>query len=93
MPYVFVDELPDGVEEANVVPLSDYDSLQQDLADMTNQRDEAIERAVTAEEGWKKSKEKFANTFLSTPTSIKDDKAQEPLNLTAQNIESLFKIG
>lgn len=94
MAYIFVDEIPDGFEEAEVVSKQDFDNLQANLNEVIQQRDEAVERAVNAEEGWQKSREKFANTFLSTPSKLaEDDDSAEKINLTAQSFESLFKIG
>lgn len=93
MPYIFVDEIPDDVEEAEVVSKEEYDGLMEDFNNLTVQRDEAIERAEIAEEGWKKSREKYANAFLSTPSKVKDNESAKVENLTAQSFGSLFKIG
>ncbi len=93
MAYIFVEEIPEGFEEAEVIPIDDYNNLQETLNETIKQRDEAVERAVTAEEGWQKAREKFANTFLSTPAKIKEEESAEKINLTAQSFDSLFKIG
>ena len=73
MPYVFVEELSDGQTEADVVERDEYVQLQASLEEIRNQRDTAIERAVEAERGWSEAKEKYANTFLTTPSKIIDN--------------------
>ena len=93
VPYIFVDEIPDECEEAQVVSKEEYDGLMEDFNNLSIQRDEAIERAEIAEEGWKKSREKYANAFLSTPSKMKDNDSAKIENLTAQSFDSLFKVG
>lgn len=93
MPYIYVDEIPDEVEEAQVVEQFEFDNLQSDYETVIAQRDEAIGRAEVAEAALKESKQKYANAFLSTPARIDNDGGEEKINLTAQSIDSLFKIG
>lgn len=93
MPYIYVDEIPEEVEEAQVVEQSEFDNLQNDYEIVIAQRDEAIGRAEVAEAALKESKQKYANAFLSTPARIDNDESGEKVNLTAQSIDSLFKIG
>lgn len=93
MAYIFVEEIPEGFEEAAVVSVDEFNSLQENLNETIRQRDEAVERAVAAEEGWQKSREKFANTFLSTPAKKQEEDSASEINLTAQSLDSLFKIG
>lgn len=90
MPYIFVEELQEGQEEAQVVERGEYDGLSQQLEEARSQRDEAIARAETAEQGWREAKEKYANTFLTTPSRIKQDH-KEP-HLSAQSISELFAV-
>lgn len=65
MPYVFVEELPEDAEEADVVERSELDSTITERDEARSQRDEAIERAEAAESDLEKQREKYANTFLS----------------------------
>lgn len=82
MPYVFVEELQDGVKEADVVAKSDYETLQisfdsvaaerdtlkESLSDMQGQRDKLVGDLANA-------KQKFADSFLTSAQQIK--KAQK----------------
>lgn len=88
MPYVFYEELPEGLEEADVVERSELDSLTEELNNAREQRDQAISRAETAEDGWEKAKQKYADTFLSRKPPKSDP---EPLNLQPQTLMELFK--
>ena len=59
MPYIMVDELPEGTEEAYVVDKNEYDSAVSD-------RDALLERAVKAEDAYSALQKKYASAFLST---------------------------
>ena len=90
MPFVFVDELQEGQEEAQVVEQGVHDELSRQLEEVREQRDKAIERAETAEKGWQEAKEKYANTFLTTPSKIIEN--HKPRNLSAQSVKDLFTV-
>ena len=90
MPYIFVEELQEGQEEAQVVERAEYDGLSQQLEEAREQRDQAISRAESAEQGLREAKEKYANTFLSKPPTRLEPK--EKPKLSAQSISELFKI-
>lgn len=92
MPYVYYEELPEGMEEADVVERAELDSTIEELETAREQRDQAIERAETAEEGWRKSKEKYANTFLRTKPRDEGFKPPDPKAYGAQSVSELFKI-
>ena len=92
MPYVFYEELPDGMEEADVVERAELDSTLEELEAAREQRDQAIERAEAAEDGWRKSKEKYANTFLRTKPKPTGGNAPDPKAYGAQSVRDLFKI-
>ena len=64
MPYIFVEELPEDAQEADVVERSELDSAITERDEARSQRDEAIERAAAAESDLEKQREKYANTFL-----------------------------
>lgn len=90
MPYVFLEELGEGQEEADVVERSEYESLNEKLQSALDQRDQAIERAVKAEGDYGKMRQKYADTFLNkayTPQSFPHD--DKPMS--AQSMEDLFK--
>lgn len=90
MPYVFYDELPEGLQEADVVERAELESLNEELEQAREQRDQAIERAQAAEKGWEESKQKYANTFLRSKPP--EPNPPKPLDLRPQTINELFKI-
>ena len=77
MPYVYMDEVPDGMEEAAVYSEEDYDGVtaqleqaQAENAELAAERDD-LARELDA------AKTKFANAFLSSPHHAKQVQAQE----------------
>ena len=99
MPYVYVEELAEGQEEADVRSADDYnaiemerdtiigerDALQRELEDMTGQRDGLAAELDDA-------KRKFADSFLSSPNKMKqenrDDLRHED---TVSSFDQLFR--
>ena len=91
MPYVFVEELAEGQEEADVMGAASYrelqtslDELQTSLDGMTAERDElqrSYDEAVSARDSLEQelceAKTKFANAFLSSPQKAKNVAARE----------------
>lgn len=79
MPYVYMDELPEGMEEAAVYSEEDYDGVaaqleraQTENAELATERDN-LARELDA------AKTKFANAFLSSPQHAKQVQAQEAM--------------
>lgn len=70
MPYVYMDELPDGMEEATVYSEEDYSGVAAQLEQAQTERDN-LARELDA------AKTKFANAFLSSPQHAKQVQAQE----------------
>lgn len=77
MPYVFMDELPEGMEEATVYSEEDYGDVaarleraQGENAELAAERD-GLARELDA------AKTKFANAFLSSPQHAAQARAQE----------------
>lgn len=89
MPYIYVENLEEGQEEAPVIERTEHDALQQQLEETRAQRDQAIERAEAAEKGWREAKEKYANTFLTTPARIIENHMPKKAT-TAQSVSELF---
>lgn len=87
MPYIFVEELEEGQEPAEVVDKADYETLDSLYQEAQNQRDAAIERAVNAENDYSKMRQKYADTFLKTPTRTPK---QSPESILPQSIDELF---
>lgn len=77
MPYVYMDELPDGMEEATVYSEEDYDGVAAELELARAENTElATERDNLARE-LDAAKTKFANAFLSSPQHAKRVQEQE----------------
>lgn len=90
MPYVYMDELPDGMEEAAVYSEEDYNGVaaQLELAQSEN-AELAVERDNLARE-LDAAKTKFANAFLSSPQHAKQVQAQEVKEDMPSTFETLF---
>ena len=77
MPYVFMDELPEGMEEATVYSEEDYNDVAARLEQAQGENTElAAERDDLARE-LDAAKTKFANAFLSSPQHAKCVQARE----------------
>ena len=70
MPYVYMDELPDGMEEAIVYSEEDYNGVTAQLEQVQTERDNLAMELDAA-------KTKFANAFLSSPQHAKQVQKQE----------------
>lgn len=82
MPYVFVDELDEGMEEADVRSAEEYDALGASLDSVTKERDELtakyeemVARADSVSKELDDAKRKFASAFLNAP--FRDDNRHE----------------
>lgn len=64
MPYVYYDELPEGLEEADVVSHEHYDTLAEELAATVEQRDQALETLETSRRETREAKAKYAKLIL-----------------------------
>ena len=89
MPYVFVEELIEGLEEADVVERSELETITSERDEARQQRDDAIERAVKAESDLTAQKEKFANTFFQQRSQMPKPNKNMPKPATMD----AFKIG
>lgn len=96
MPYIEVEELPEGAVEADVVSREEYDNLAKELGDASDQRDSLISQVTDLESSLKEEKNKFAKTFIEARSNAgapkKDDppKAPEPPKHKT-TYDSLFK--
>lgn len=75
MPYIYKETLDEGEEAMDVVERSEYDAVITERDELITQRDGAITRAETAEKGWLEAKEKYATTFLTTPSRVKEEQS------------------
>lgn len=77
MPYVFMDELPEGMEEATVYSEEEYDGVAAQLERVQGENAElAAERDGLARE-LDAAKTKFADAFLSSPQHAPQVRAHE----------------
>lgn len=99
MPYIFVEELGEGQEEAEVVTQAVYAQLEADYETLKEEKsglDESIEKLGNENRGLQQSlddaKRKFAESFLSAQERKAETKAEEPSYVPA-SIDSLFQEG
>ena len=91
MPYVYYDELPDGLEAADVVSQEHYDALADELAASNGQRDEALTQIEEARREVREARSKYAQAILDGKPKREPDPKQEPVTKpTGATIASLF---
>lgn len=82
MPYIEVEELPEGAVAADVVTREEYDSLAKELGDASEQRDSLISQVTDLESSLKEEKSKFAKTFIEARSNagapVKADHPKDP---------------
>lgn len=92
MPYVYYDELPDGLEAADAVSQEHYDALADELAASNTQRDEALEQIEEARREAREAKAKYAQAILDGKPKQEPDPKQDPeAKPKAATIASLFE--
>lgn len=91
MPYVYYDELPDGLEAADVVSQEHYDALAEELATSNGQRDEALTQIEEARKEAREARAKYAQAILDGKPKQEPDPNQETNpKPTGATIASLF---
>lgn len=100
MPYVFMEELPEGMEAADVRSADEYNALEMERDTLIGERD-AFQREVEEISGERDglaaelddAKRKFADSFLSGPEAAKRGQASEMRSEegTPKTFEQLFK--
>ena len=91
MPYVYYDELPDGLEAADVVSQEHYDALAEELAESNGQRDEALTQIEEARKEAREARAKYAQAILDGKNRQKPETKDEPeTRPTGATIASLF---
>ena len=92
MPYVFYDELPEGLEAADVVSHEHYDTLAEELAATVEQRDQALETLETSRRETREAKAKYAKFILdANKQGSQKEPADEP-KPTGKRTADLFAI-
>ena len=77
MAYVWVDEPEEGADVRDVVAREDYDQIVTERDGLIEQRDTLITRAETAEQGWRDARNKYADTFITSPQRMKEDQNRD----------------
>ena len=65
MPYIEVEVLPDGTEEADVVTRAEFEAVLAERDSTIQQRDDALTRIEEAEKEVRDTKAKYADAILS----------------------------
>jgi hypothetical protein len=78
MPYVYYDELPDGLEAADVVSQEHYDALADELAASNGQRDEALTQIEEARKEAREARAKYAQAILDGKNRQEPEHEDEP---------------
>ena len=77
MPYVWREEAEEGDDVRDVVERSEYDAVIVERDELMTQRDGLIERAEAAEEGWRQSRNKYADAFITSAARAKQDQRKD----------------
>ena len=78
MPYIYVDELPEGTEAAEVVSQENYDTLADELAATMGQRDEALQHLEESRKETRAAKAKYAKYVLDGGTKEAEKEPEAP---------------
>ena len=94
MPYIEVDEIPEGATEADVVSRYDYDAVVAERDEYATQRDDAIAQIEGANSAMREAQAKYAGLVLGMgnkdTTGNGDVSKDRPKGAT---IGTLFKTG
>lgn len=77
MAYVWVDEPEEWEDVRDVVAQEDYNQIVAERDGLVEQRDALIERAETAEKGWRDARNKYADAFITSPQRMKEDQNKD----------------
>lgn len=93
MPYIMVEEVPEGMEAVDVVERSEYDKVIGERDAYAQQRDDAIARISDAEKAVRDAKAKYADYILggSAPNSLREEQ-RKAVQHGALNARDLFKV-
>ena len=96
MPYIEVDELPEGTTAANVVSQEDYDKLREEMNDLEDQRDQFVKAIEDERRNAREARAKYAKAILDQrDASAEEDKqdkggAEKPKRTRPMSIDELF---
>lgn len=77
MPYVYYDELEEGMEAAEVRGVDEYNALETRNAELQEQYDTLVTERDSLSKELLDAKTKFANAFLSSPQKMKQENAAD----------------
>lgn len=90
MPYIEVDEIPEGAVAADVVTREEYDTLVTERDEFSAQRDAAIAQIEEAQKAMREAQSKYANLMLGMgKETAKNEEKKETVK--GATISSLFK--
>ena len=92
MPYVFYEELPEGLEAADVVSHENYDTLAEELAATVEQRDQALETLETSRRETREAKAKYAKFILDANKQQTQKEPEDEPKPTGKRTADLFAI-
>ncbi len=90
MPYIYVEEVPEGTEAAEVVSQENYDSLAEELAATMGQRDEALQHLEESRKETRAAKAKYAKYILDGDKSKDEDQKPETPKAEGMTVGKLF---
>ena len=99
MPYIEVDELPEGTTAANVVSREDYDKLRKEMNDLEDQRDQFVKAIEEERKSAREARAKYAKAILdqrdaSAEEAKKEEQdkggADKSKHMRPMSIEELF---
>lgn len=78
MPYIMVEEVPEGMEPVDVVPRADYDAAVSERDQYAQQRDDALGRIAQAEQDVRDAKARYADYILGGNKQTEPPKKEPP---------------
>lgn len=91
MPYIYIEEVADGMEVADVVERSEYDKVVEERDAYEKQRDDAIAKINDAEKEVREAKAKYADYILSGSNQQQKPTESKKIEHGALSARELFK--
>lgn len=93
MPYMFVEEVPEGHEVADVYERADYDAVVAERDSAIEQRDTALGQIGSLEARLRESQAKYADAFLTSPARMKQQQRKDVMDDgKVRSFEELFSM-
>ena len=78
MPYILVEEVPEGMEAVDVVPRADYDTAVSERDQYAQQRDDALGQIAQAQQEVRDAKARYADYILGGSKHDNTSKTETP---------------